>query len=440
MVGAFDVRVGRKECDRRQRGVVCTTLSLLATILTTSYQEINDKGENQGKLFFPLFPPPNQMSNLDTNYHHLQKSSLSLTAITNQHMSQRSNSATELMFLKETDSCRRSLAIMASSYIALFGIKISSVVFLAMMPSTSALSNHHVVKYTNHQHSRRHRTKQNTVQGMELAFSTSLAAMVYYPEDEEFFDDIVSSYDIFSTPSTLLSQQAEKLSRDPNNTPIWARLASAFSPNGFAIDIHNINQVRCTSVNNTHLEIEAVVCDQSECSLLLVPVQFPSECPVDNLGFEQCVLRNMDSLNEIGEGLLEQTFADEKEAQEAYSALHSVGSDYLKQDVPSTLPDWWIAPTTSKQMDECELLQQLLNGDDMQDVVKSLAQHVLQTSEPVSESVKVKAIGPAGMMLLYNARELDNVRVLGITIKFATDGERSIREEILSLVASVNVA
>ena len=76
----------------------------------------------------------------------------------------------------------------------------------------------------------------------------------------------------------------------------------------------------------------------------------------------------------------------------------------------------------------------------MQAVVKSLAQHVLQTSEPVSESVKVKAIGPAGMMLLYNARELDNVRVLGITIKFATDGERSIREEILSLVASVNVA
>jgi hypothetical protein len=49
-------------------------------------------------------------------------------------------------------------------------------------------------------------------------------------------------------------------------TSTFARLASAFSPPGFAIDIANVNDVRCLSVDDRHVEIEAVVCDDLECS------------------------------------------------------------------------------------------------------------------------------------------------------------------------------
>ena len=42
-----------------------------------------------------------------------------------------------------------------------------------------------------------------------------------------------------------------------------------------------MNNVRCLTVNANHIEIEAVVCDASQCASLLVPVTFPESCIID---------------------------------------------------------------------------------------------------------------------------------------------------------------
>lgn len=298
-------------------------------------------------------------------------------------------------------------------------------------------------------------------------------ATIYYPDgstDSDYEDAAASTgdYDIFgynsaTAPSMpLFGQLATQLSSDSAITSTLARLASAFSPPGFTFDIANVNDVRCSSLDNRHLEIEAVVCDDLECSSLLVPVTFPEECSVDGDGLQDCVLRNMRHLDVTGENVLqerEQVFAEDQEAQLAMGVLQSLGSDYLKSDESgSCLPSWWEPPHSNEDKDECNLIQQLLNGDDFQDMTRGLATYSMLHNnglgEKVIRTVRVKAVGPEGMVLKVqlslggrtyaDVGGVNNEAVMNVPIKFSEmsagydDGHYSIREKVLRIVSSVD--
>ena len=152
-----------------------------------------------------------------------------------------------------------------------------------------------------------------------------LQAKIYYPDGssedgsaatfmkQEF---CTNNFDVSKELPFSSHDLADRLSHDPDNASTLARIASAFSPPDYIVDLTNINDVRCLHVDNTHLEIEAVVCDNYECSSLLIPVNFPQECNLE-YGLEECVLKNVQDLDKQGNELIQEqahVFADEKEA------------------------------------------------------------------------------------------------------------------------------
>lgn len=285
-------------------------------------------------------------------------------------------------------------------------------------------------------------------------------ATIYYPDEsskdgsaatfmkQEF---CTNNFDVSKELSFSSHHLADRLSRDPDNASTLARIASAFSPPGYTVDLTNINDARCLHVDNTHLEIEAVVCDNYECSSLLIPVNFPQECNVE-YGLEECVLKNVEDLDKQGNELIQErahVFADE--AEKAYEVFKLVsGSDYLQSN-PTALPEWWSPPTSSDDIAECDMIEKLLNEADWQLEMRGLCQQLLQdSSSDEVQLARVKAIGPAGMILeahvLLGGKSIDdfggvnNVAIVDVPVMFPGDGDATnIREHVLNIVSSVNV-
>jgi len=325
---------------------------------------------------------------------------------------------------------------------------------------------------------RQHQTRTKS-SGANSPGST-LNALIFYPDDsnnnymyedtstQEYYNDNNNDNNIFQTiqstaAASYLASLAEKLSQDPSKIPLLALLASAFSPTGYDIDLGHINHVRCLAVDNRHLEIEAVVCDETECSSLLVPVDFVQECDISNMddfsGLEECVLGNVISLSGHGEELIkarevEHTFEDKVGAVRALEVLQSV-DDFCEKSSSSSnssnnMPEWWIYPRLSEEADECDMIRNLMNEQDMQDVVQALASYALKKTdvrfrwkwEHVISSTYVRAIGPAGMVLSVEAG--DGV-AMDLPISFGSgtgefkDSIRSIRGEVLDMMAVINV-
>lgn len=105
-----------------------------------------------------------------------------------------------------------------------------------------------------------------------------LRVAIYYPDDDGGTYRVDEETDIFGFSDTLSSGMsyifdplAAQLTSDPTITSTLARLASTYSPPGFDINLELLNEVRLQSLDNTKMEIEAVICDETECSALLVP-------------------------------------------------------------------------------------------------------------------------------------------------------------------------
>ena len=302
------------------------------------------------------------------------------------------------------------------------------------------------------------RTHPRTKQHQGIGLSSSLKATVYYPDDtiEDYSmamgQDFYTNVDSFEPSNSHLT---DLLSHDPENASILARIASAFSPQGYTIDLANIRDVRCICIDDKHLEIEVMVCDDHECSSLLVPVDFPEEC---NLEDEECIMNNVYNLNYQGNDLIQErmnVFADEEEAQKAHEIFKLISdSDYLKPS-PTALPEWWAPATSSEEISECNMMETLLNGADWQLEMRCLCKNMLQESGTADEVQlsRVKAIGPTGMILeahvLLGGKSVDdyggmnNIAILDVPIKFPLEsmaGDATIRDHVLNIVSSVSVS
>mmetsp|Transcript_19693 Transcript_19693/g.28056 ORF Transcript_19693/g.28056 Transcript_19693/m.28056 type:complete len:331 (+) Transcript_19693:213-1205(+) len=291
------------------------------------------------------------------------------------------------------------------------------------------------------------------------ALTAPLQAKIYYPDDFDVSEDaeayLEQAAELFN--EVPHSELADRLFSEPDKASVLARLASAHSPAEYSIELPNINNVRCSYVDTKHLEIEAVVCDNYECSTLLVPVEFPKECDLD-CGMEECILKNVENLDDHSDNLIQARlnyFADEEEAKKAYDVFKLIGgTDYLKSS-PTKLPEWWVPPTSSEDVSECDMIEKLLNEPDWQLEMRGLSKQVLNESVNDGDEIKlalVKAVGPAGMVLeaqvwrggksVYDDGGINNINILDVHVKFASEnssGSASIKDRVLRVFSSVDV-
>ncbi len=286
--------------------------------------------------------------------------------------------------------------------------------------------------------------------------STPLHAKIYYPDDFDVSEDAESYLEQAVDNEIPHAELADRLFSEPDKASVLARLVSAYSLPEYSIELPNINNVRCLYVDSKHLEIEAVVCDNYECSTLLVPVEFPKECDLD-CGLEECVLSNVQSLDDQSKDLIQARldyFADEEEAKKAYDVFNLIGTDYLKSS-PTKLPEWWVPPLSSEDVSECDMIEKLLNEADWQLEMRGLCKQVLNEVVNDGDEIKlalVKAVGPAGMVLeaqvwrggksVYDDGGINNIDILDVHVKFDSDsssGSASIKDHVLRVVSTVDV-
>jgi len=278
---------------------------------------------------------------------------------------------------------------------------------------------------------------------------TPLSVAVYQPDDmgtytvmdessaNNIFDSFNSNYEA-DLDECIFENVALQLSYDPSITLTLARLASRYSPVGYDIDITNINEVRLQKLDSSSISIETIICEANECAALLVPITFAEECVLDD-ELRECILHNMHTLDTEGYNLREEKdhiFEEEKEALKAYNVLQSFDVDELKTGL-STLPEWWESPSSTEDISECELIEELLNGEDFQSVLRSLALYMLPSERRLG-AVAVKLVGCRGMLLKVELRQGNTIDV---PVKYSNTGHdesRSIREQVLSLMSSIS--
>jgi hypothetical protein len=215
-----------------------------------------------------------------------------------------------------------------------------------------------------------------------------------------------------------------------SSTAMLARLAVAFSPPSRTLDIRDIEHVQVLTVDNHHLDIQAVVCESDGCVTLQVPVEFPVPCTVggaDEVEQEtevHCVLDNLHRLDEQAQEAIrklewneihhEDVAAEARMHQELLRA--STGEDSLQ------LPEWWVHPPSASDMRrECDSLRKLLNDDEFRTAVSAMATRAMDAAaasdirdfdedEAASDSSSdygdyhvtqavVSALGPRGLVL-----------------------------------------
>ena len=162
-----------------------------------------------------------------------------------------------------------------------------------------------------------------------------LLATIIGWDDES--DSYISSFDeptvhgsIFAEqPSTATTVMNNNLSSTPastvtdtlllHNMDKIARLAVAYSPSSQPIKLEDINQIHIINVTNQYIDISVVVCDESQCVTLLVPISFHHDCSIgcsDSGSTDQCILDSIFELDVKAQHLIEQQRQQEKEQQQ----------------------------------------------------------------------------------------------------------------------------
>ena len=270
-------------------------------------------------------------------------------------------------------------------------------------------------------------------------------------DDEYTSIDYVPDY--YPQASTGL---AEKLTLDPDQLASLSRLACAFSPPDHSLSLRDLEQVRVIAIDENHIELSAVVCEEEGCVTILVPVQFPHECGASGDDMEECVLENIVDLDHQAEEVLnEKAKISELDTEDAVAEWCELTDDKVDEDFPS----WWIAPSscTRGMEQECAMVRQLLNNVDFQEEVKALAQRGLESMQELYSTeaeytvhrAAVVAVGPAGFFLRAKVsvrRSIfdDNVefRKINIPFEFSRNevlwSAEDLRAAVLGAVASAN--
>lgn len=270
-----------------------------------------------------------------------------------------------------------------------------------------------------------------------------------FDEDASISASLLSEID----DSQLYTSIADSISHNTDQTASLARLAVAFAPPSQAVNLEDITQIQIIEIASDHIELSAVVCDESQCVTLFVPVTFHHDC--GSLGadetMEECVLDNIFELDVEAQQVIQRREIELKDSmgeieEEIVSAL------YNKNDM--RYPLWWIHPKNTEMVEECENIKRILNQENFQHQVKALAREGLAFTEDGDlfeiQKAVVTSLGPAGFYFRVVASkkfasEVDNqFTVMDISFSLNPFGQNpeievpsDLRAAVLGAVASV---
>jgi hypothetical protein len=262
-------------------------------------------------------------------------------------------------------------------------------------------------------------------------------ATTYLPDDwvEDDFTDSSSTSTLFGSVDSMIPPILQ--------TPEWvaplARLAAGHNPHG-GLQLHHIEQVTVRNVAPSHVDLEAVVCEQDGCVSLLVPVPFTEPC-APAAAFEDCVLRNIQALDSV-------------QLQKANAPPGDTADFDTTATTSIEYPSWWIYPTATTSTEftrECAALQQILNEPDVRadviTVVTKELRRMLSIDLAAADVLQVQqalavAVGASGMIFRVQALYYGQVEVVDVPIPFAAGGlvsvsdqdARALRESVLACI------
>ena len=258
--------------------------------------------------------------------------------------------------------------------------------------------------------------------------------------DEESEQELLSSIASF-----LSNEQKDRL----------ARLAVAFSPPGRDLSLKDIAAVEVIQLDDHHMDIASLVCEEDECVSVSVPVDFPTDCGQSD-AMEECLLSNISELDELAVdrmGQREQAAAANSVFDEGRSLLlqeensPSIAGYTKSRAATQTLPEWWVPSMDLSE--SCQNLQELLNQQDFQQEVRSLAKYSLGQTGNSDANVlhsMVTGVCPAGLTLramiqpgsgadIHNDNSEQQTVDLELPFGFQATNFDTIRDTILAVVA-----
>jgi hypothetical protein len=310
--------------------------------------------------------------------------------------------------------------------------------------------------------------------------SSYLPATMYLPED--WVDDDANQDDRSTTSMTSSSSSSSSSSsltipsilKSPEWVAPLARIAAEYTkrltPTIGHINVQQIEHVSITNVAPSHVDIEAIVCENDACVSLSVPVPFLQPCltssttatttplfttsesqphpPItqqqqqQQLGdksFEDCVIRNIQELD---------TVQLQQQATASTTTTTSTDVDVSHIEYPS----WWVNPIPSMEFTrECQSLLQILNEPEFQREITILVtkelyrmlnmedtnpnhhhhHHHHNTPPPILQvqSAVAVAVGPKGMIFRVQAIYEQLLEIVDVPIPFSSHGLLSIRDE-----------
>ena len=229
---------------------------------------------------------------------------------------------------------------------------------------------------------------------------------------------------------------ARHLNYDENKLATLARLAVAFSPAQQCLSLQDIEHVEILSVDHSHIDISAVVCESDGCVTIFVPVNFPNDCN-SSRNMEECVLDNIVELDSKAQNMIER---QDTVLVDDLCPLHTLSLN--------DFPSWWVQPELRPGLaEECDTIKKILNERDFEDAIKALVAKATMDFAQVDGTFQilqaaVAAVGPAGIYIRARLRRnetMDEISILDIPYSFGGDlviNAVDLRSAVLRTIAS----
>lgn len=312
-----------------------------------------------------------------------------------------------------------------------------------------------------------------------LHTSSYLLATMYLPDDWVDDADVENGNDDWSTTTstTMSSLTIPSILQSPEWVAPLARIAAEYTkrltPTIGHIKVQQIEHVSITKVAPSHVDIEAIVCENEACVSLSVPVPFTQPClpptttttslslssslesPTSSSSpqqqpfapqqqqvlfhgsdksFEDCVIRNIQELDTV-------QLQQQAEASTTSIAATTPTSSSIVDVSNIEYPSWWIHPGPSIEFaKECHSLLQVLNEPEFQKEITILVTKELYrmlNMDPYNpdntnilqvQSALAVAVGPKGMIFRVMALYEQQIEMVDVPVPFSSHGLLSIRD------------
>ena len=177
------------------------------------------------------------------------------------------------------------------------------------------------------------RSRAHGSKSQDRSASTPLPAIIYGWDDDDdnsgYIDtssnDFVHDYDpaamslfnhdmnnnnhLSTTGSRSIIELSEFMSSSLDQMSTFARLAVAHAPPERPIELKDIEDIQIVNISENHMELTVLLCEDSGCVNLFVPVNFKQGCAMnydsDKSLLEACIWQNINELDSEAQLMLE---------------------------------------------------------------------------------------------------------------------------------------